>query len=301
LAPDLTIAKTHTANFFQGQTGASYTVTVSNIGPGPAAGAVTITEVSPAGLTITALAGTGWNCTVGSSSCTRSDALANGASYPPITVTVSVAANAPSTLTNSVSVSGGGELNLANDIATDSTTVTAPPDFSLSVSPATITIRAGQSAMYGLTVTPLNNIFSGSVTLSATGLPGKAALSLTPPSVTPGSNPALSTLIITTTAGDPFLAGNFGNKRGPLFALLLPFWGIVLSGFGFRRRAWRQGKAKFVLVAMLLVSCGFALNGCASARNFQNIGTPPGTYTITVTAASGSTQHSAQVTLIVQP
>src|SRR5262249_35083253 len=60
LAPDLTIAKSHTGNFFQGETGATYMVTVSNVGPGPTAGTVTVTEVPPAGLTVTALAGSGW-------------------------------------------------------------------------------------------------------------------------------------------------------------------------------------------------------------------------------------------------
>jgi uncharacterized repeat protein (TIGR01451 family) len=301
LAPDLAIAKSHTGNFFQGQTGATYTVTVSNPGPGPTAGTVTVTEAPPAGVTVTALTGAGWTCNVAGPSCTRTDALGSGASYPAITVTVSVAANAPASVTNTVSVAGGGELNLANDTASDSTTVTAPPDFSLTAAPTTITIRAGRSATYGLTVTPLNNAFTTAITLTAAGLPGKAALSFTPTTVTPGSNPAISTLIISTTAGDPFVATTFRINPRSLFGLLLPLFGIVLSGFGFRKQAWRQGRMKFVLAALLLTCCGFALNGCASARNFQDLGTPPGTYNITVTAASGSTQHSAPVTLIVQP
>ena len=32
--PDLTIAKTHIGNFTQSQIGATYTITVSNVGPG---------------------------------------------------------------------------------------------------------------------------------------------------------------------------------------------------------------------------------------------------------------------------
>ena len=46
-----------------------------------------------------------------------------GASYPAITVTVNVAANAASPQTNQVSVSGGGS---ATANATDSTTIAAP-------------------------------------------------------------------------------------------------------------------------------------------------------------------------------
>src|SRR5580658_4959829 len=46
-------AKTHTGNFFQGQTNAIYTVTVSNsVSADPTSGVVTITEAPPPGLTL---------------------------------------------------------------------------------------------------------------------------------------------------------------------------------------------------------------------------------------------------------
>ena len=123
---DLTIAKTHAGNFTPGQTGATYTITVSNGGTGPTSGTVTVTETIPIGLTPTAISGTGWSCTQPSGPCTRSDVLAAGASYPVITLTVNVASNAPSSVTNSATVSGGGEVNTANDIANDPTTIVAP-------------------------------------------------------------------------------------------------------------------------------------------------------------------------------
>ncbi len=116
--PSLSIAKTHSGVFIQGQTGATYTVTVSNA-PGAAAtsGFVTVTEVIPPGLTLVSMAGSGWACPLGTI-CTRSDLLNGGASYPPIAVTVNVAPAAPSTVTNSVTVSGGGSGNAsASDVA----------------------------------------------------------------------------------------------------------------------------------------------------------------------------------------
>src|SRR5436305_375041 len=54
------------------------------------------------------MAGTGWVCRLGTTSGSRSDVLARGASYPDITVTVSVSAAAASSLTNHASVDGGG-------------------------------------------------------------------------------------------------------------------------------------------------------------------------------------------------
>jgi uncharacterized repeat protein (TIGR01451 family) len=116
----LAIYKTHSGNFTQGQAGATYTVTVSNP-PGMAAtsGTVTVTETVPSGMTLVSMAGTGWNCPAAGTTCSRADSLNGGASYPPITVTVNVAANAASFLTNSVSVSGGGSATASTtDVAT---------------------------------------------------------------------------------------------------------------------------------------------------------------------------------------
>jgi hypothetical protein len=127
--PALSIGKSHTGSFSQGQTGATYTLTVSNTAGtiGYTTGAVTVTEIPPTGMTVTGIAGGNgslWVCTLGTLSCTRSDRLAPGASYDPITVTVNVAANASSPLVNQASVSGGNSPAPAN--ATDSTTIIAP-------------------------------------------------------------------------------------------------------------------------------------------------------------------------------
>jgi hypothetical protein len=124
--PDLTISKSHTGSFFVGQTGANYTLTVSNAGHGPTSGTVNVVDTLPGVLTATAISGTGWTCTLGTLTCTRTNALAASSSYPAITLTVNVAANAPSQVTNTATVSGGGETNVANDTASDPTTVLAP-------------------------------------------------------------------------------------------------------------------------------------------------------------------------------
>src|SRR6185295_7291785 len=89
--PDMTIAKTHVGNFTQGQVGATYSITATNSGFAASSGTVTVTDTLPPGLTASAISGTGWVCVLGTLTCTRSDALAAGASYPVITVTVTVA------------------------------------------------------------------------------------------------------------------------------------------------------------------------------------------------------------------
>jgi kumamolisin len=125
-APDLTVAKNHTGNFKQGDSADSYTITVTNSGVGTVAGNVSVTDTLPAGLTATAIGGTGWTSTLGTLTCTRTDTLAPAASYPPINVTVSVANNAAASVTNTATVSGGGETNTGNDTASDPTTIFTP-------------------------------------------------------------------------------------------------------------------------------------------------------------------------------
>ena len=120
---DLTIAKSHTGNFFQGQVGATFTITVTNVGGGPSSGTITVSDTLPAGLVATAISGSGWTCAQPQGTCTHPGPLAPAASLPALTLTVDVATNAGSPLVNSTTVSGGGDTNPANNTATDSVTV----------------------------------------------------------------------------------------------------------------------------------------------------------------------------------
>ena len=124
LLPDLTLTKAHNGgNFAAGQVGASYTIMVRNVGSAPTSGTVTVIDTLPSGLTATAMAGTGWSCTVGTLTCTRGDALPPATGYPVITLTVNVASTASGSLVNNVAVSGGGDANGGNNNASDSVTI----------------------------------------------------------------------------------------------------------------------------------------------------------------------------------
>ena len=122
-AAQLSISKSHLGSFTRGQTTAQYMLIVSNAASaGATSGTVTVTENPPAGLvTVTAMSGYGWTCNA--TSCTRSEPLFPGQSYPSITVTATVAAAVPSLVTNTASVSGGGS---ATANASDPTTISSP-------------------------------------------------------------------------------------------------------------------------------------------------------------------------------
>jgi hypothetical protein len=99
-------------------------------------GAVTLSYSLPSILTAAALSGSGWNCTLASSSCTRSDSLAAGATYPPVTLTVNVSASAVvGTYPVSAVVSGGSDVNIGNNSASDPTTISVPAATTVTTSP----------------------------------------------------------------------------------------------------------------------------------------------------------------------
>ncbi len=146
----LGIAKTHAADFTQGQANAQYTVDVTNNG-GPTSGPITVTENIPPGLSLVSMSGSGWNCST--NTCARSDVLPTGSSFP-ITVTVNVASNAPAQVTNQATVSGGG--SLTTPTASDLTAVN-PPTCSYSFSNSPANARSGTSTATAALVTSLTN------------------------------------------------------------------------------------------------------------------------------------------------
>jgi uncharacterized repeat protein (TIGR01451 family) len=102
----LSISVIHSGNFTQGSD-ATYAITVTNTGTSSTDTAVpvVVSQLIPAAYTFVSMTGTGW--TVTGSTATRSDALAPSSSYPVLTVTVAVAANATSPQTVQAFVTGG--------------------------------------------------------------------------------------------------------------------------------------------------------------------------------------------------
>jgi uncharacterized repeat protein (TIGR01451 family) len=120
----LSITKTHNDEFDAGENGV-YTITVSNTpNTGNTNGTVTVVDTLPNvkhTFIPISISGPGWTCTLATLTCTRSDVLAPGASYPPITLTVKIPKNIKKHVVNSATVSGGGDPN--SHTATDPTRI----------------------------------------------------------------------------------------------------------------------------------------------------------------------------------
>jgi hypothetical protein len=176
-------------------------------------------------------------------------------------------------------------------------TVNVAEDFTLIAVPTIQTVTAGQvTGAYGLTITPRGASFDSPVTLSCTGLPGLSQCLFSPSSPqTPGTSAVNVVMTISTTANS---AAAF-RERAVFYAawLLVPGMVVVLGG---RRR----GRFRFLLLmaALGILTCLPACSGVSSGGGGGKQGTPPGTYTVTVTgSSSGATAvtHSIPVTLVV--
>ena len=304
LVPDLTITKTHTGNFVRPQTGATYTITVSNSGGADTSALITVNDNLPAGLTATDLSGTNWNCTLSPLQCTRGDVLFAGTSFEPITLTVNVAANAASSVTNTATVSGGAENNTANDSASDVTQIDAA--LLMSAQAANLTVAAGNTTSTTLNVNYNGGL--GAVTFACSGLPAASTCSFNPPSVTAaGTTPV--TLSIATTARSSAIPQV--NGVPPQFIILLGLLGLTALFLALTRsknsrlKKIRLATASAGLALLLTAGCGVSNTpapGPTPTPGPKGLGTPAGTSAVVVTAnsASGGATATSTVNLTVQ-
>ncbi len=163
---DLTLSKSHSGDFRQAGSGYTYSIIVSNVGAGSTTGTVTVRDTLPTGLTPSAANnGTidGWSVSTSGQTvtATRSDPLASGSSYPALTITVDVDGDAPAQVTNAANVSGGGQINAANDTASDLTGIILMPAIVPSVT--SISVPEGFMATFGI---KLSRPPEGTVTVS---------------------------------------------------------------------------------------------------------------------------------------
>ena len=212
----------------------------------------------------------------------------------------------------------------ASDVQTLFNSIAA--DYTLTALPSSQTVIQGNATTYTATVAPLNG-FSGSVALSATGLPAGATASFNPTQVSSGSStltvtagpatPAGSyTLTITGTSGSLTHSANVtlvvSAALDPDFSIsAAPSSQTVAAGSGTSYTSTITASGGFSGAVSLSISgLPTGANGAFNPSSVSGSGsstlnittsanTPVGSYTLTITGISGSLTHSATSVLTV--
>jgi hypothetical protein len=163
---------------------------------------LTVTQGSSGNSTITVTPSGGFTGSVSLSTSALPSGVTASFGTNPTTGTSVVTFTASSTATTgttSVTITGtSGTLSHTTSISL-TINATATPNFSLSASPSSLTVKQGTSGNSTITVTPSGG-FTGSVTLSNSALPSGVTASF-------GTNPTTSTSVLTFTASSTATTG----------------------------------------------------------------------------------------------
>jgi hypothetical protein len=155
---------------------------------------------------------------------------------------------------------------------------------------ASATVSAGQTATYSLSIGGQG--VAGSATFTCTGAPTGATCNVPASATVSATTASKISVSVTTTAHSGALPFHFPQMT----------WLWALAALGCLT-AWRLASAEssprlrwslVPLFAVVLCACGGGSNGGSSAE-----GTQAGSYTVVVTAKSGSTTQSQNLTLVV--
>jgi subtilisin family serine protease len=210
--------------------------------------------------------------------------------------------------------------------ASASLTVVPPPDYSLTATPVTRTVNAGAGTAYTVAVGPANG-FSGDVTLSAAGLPAGVGSLAVSPSVVHGSGTAqLAVATLATAPAGTYsvtvsgVSGALSHSVTVTLVVNRPDFGVTMSPSSV---SVTRGQTATYTVSVsslggfagsvTLKPSGLPANvtatwtgnpvvapGTATLKVKTTASTVRGTFTVKVTATSGSLTHQATATFVVR-
>ena len=175
------------------------------------------------------------------------------------------------------------------------------PGFTLTPAPLTASVSAGGMAVFSLAVAAQGG-FNSPVTLTCSAPATQGVnCSLSSSSAQPGTSVNLT---VTTTGPSAALTLPPGAMRlHPLYSAWIGLPAVALMGFGSLRLRSMRRRLAFLLLCLVLSGSVAIQVGCGSgnASNVSTNGrTPAGTYTVSITAVSGSIEHDSSVSVTVQ-
>ena len=171
-----------------------------------------------------------------------------------------------------------------------------PGGFSMTASPSSLTVPAGQSGNLSVTTSATSGSFNNPITLSCAGLPAELSCSFSPGTVTPGSGTANSTLTISAASAVGVNTPRANWKV--VYAAFLPFGigGIVLIGGASRRKSRMAGALVVLCMGMILATTSCGGGSAAAAKGAQ---AAANSYLVTINASGGGIQQQTAVTVTV--
>ena len=281
---------------------AIFTFDLTNNGPDPATNVTFFATVPTVGLASVPFATptSGGTCApaLGSSIVCQLGTLAvNGVSSVNVNVTPVIPENPANPF---ISVSGAAS---SNGGPTGQPVGQQDPitDFTMSGSPSTLNVKAGDLASFTITLTPGPLGYNTTVSMSQTSQPSiitNPAPTFTNPTVALVGTSAGTTTLNIQTVPRPINTGSL-LRRGSFYAAWLPIGGMSLLGLGVgasrKRRRWIIGGLLGLLAGLILLQP--ACSGASTPVAAQG-GTAAGQYTITIEGSTaGISSHSCLVTL----
>ena len=276
------------------------------VGTTSGAQAVTLSNTGSAALTISSIAVTGANSGDFLETNTCGSTVAGGGSCGiSVTFKPTGAGTRTGTLTISDNATGGPQ----TVSLTGTGAAASGGDFTLSSSPSSLAVTSGQTGSLTVSVSSSGG-FNQAVSLSCQGAPQAASCTVNPGSLTPtGTGMVSANVKVTTTAytmgvpeqGPQWVVPPRGGAE--LLRVVTVFVLLMLAGI--------LGKKERVRAAVGVAALGVMLvgSGCAGIAESKgsgggHSGTPPGSYTLTLTGTAGTganaITHSTTVTLMVQ-
>jgi hypothetical protein len=304
--PDFSVAASPASQSVTQGNGTSYTVTVT-----PSGGFTGSVDLTVSGLP------------AGASGTFNPTPLTSGNS----TLTITTSSTTP---TGSFPLTITGTSGTTTHTASVTLVVTAPVvgDFSVTASPASQTVTAGNGTAYTATATGSGG-FSGTVTFTASGLPSGASASFNPTSVTGSGSSTMSVTTSTSTPAGTYtltITGTSGSLVHSTTVTLVvnpapnPDFSISDSPTSITVARSTTGTSTVTVtglngfagtVSLSVSGQGSRVNtsfnptsitGSGSSTLSVSVGrkATPGTRTLTITGTSGSLSHSTTLTLIIQ-
>jgi hypothetical protein len=212
------------------------------------------------------------------------------------TVTVNLTPTGPGTIANggTVSVGGFSKTTIASPVTVNS--------FKIAPLRSNQTVVAGNPASYPVQLTPLP-VYTASISIAcSSGLPG-GGTTCTPstnPVTLQGSSPSTVTLVISTFPRVTTTA-SLRPGQGTVYSNWLPVSGLAFVGLGIGSRLSRRRRILSGLLFLALTTLILLQPACGGhSSTTTTTGTPAGTYTINVSATSGSFSQTTPITLVVQ-